>query len=278
VAGRAGSAKLPPQLAKPIPENPTVLEILLPDAVPLWGAVALVVFSYFTSAVTVAFGLGGGVMMLVAIGSVLPPLAVIPVHGVVQLGSNAGRAYLMRQHLERRVFGFFVLGAIVGAAIAAQLVISVPQAALQAVLALFILYTVWGPKLGKHKVPAPGFAAVGLATTFATMFVGATGPLLAAFLPPDRYGKMATVATHSACMTMQHGVKIVAFGILGFAFTEWVPLIAAMIATGFLGTATGKKVLERLPERVFAIGFKTVLTLLAVRLLWVGASDLTALF
>lgn len=247
---------------------------LLPDTVPLWGAVALILFSYVTSAITVTFGLGGGVMMLVAIGSVLPPLAVIPVHGVVQFGSNAGRAYVMREHIERRLFGYFFIGAIIGVALAAQVVVALPQAALQTVLAAFILYTVWGPKLGKHKVPAPAFLGVGLATTFATMFVGATGPLLAAFLPPDRYGKMTTVGTHSACMTVQHAVKIVAFGILGFAFLEWVPLIAAMIATGFLGTATGKKLLVKLPEKAFAIGFKTVLTLLALRLLWVGASKL----
>lgn len=254
-----------------------MLASLLPDAVPLWAAVSLILFSYVTSAVTVTFGLGGGVMMLVAIGSVLPPIAVIPVHGVVQLGSNAGRAFVMREHLERRVFGFFVVGALIGVAIAAQLVISLPQAALQAVLAAFILYTVWGPKLGKHKVPGAGFVGVGAVTTFVTMFVGATGPLVAAFLPPDRFGKMATVATHSACMTMQHGVKILAFGILGFAFLEWVPLIAAMIATGFLGTTTGKKVLERMPERIFALGFKTVLTLLALRLLWVGGAELAGL-
>ena len=200
-----------------------MIEFLLPDSIPLWAGISLILFSYVTSAVTVAFGLGGGVMMLVALGSVLPPLAVIPVHGVVQFGSNAGRAYVMRAHTERRLFGFFVIGALIGIAIAAQIVVSVPQAALQALLALFILYTVWGPKLGKHKVPAPAF-----------------------------------------------------IGIVGFAFPEWLPLIAAMIATGFLGTATGKKVLEWMPERVFAIGFKTVLTLLAARLLWVGVSSLLA--
>lgn len=213
-------------------------------------------------------------MMLVAIGSVLPPFAVIPVHGVVQFGSNAGRAYVMRTHMDRQLFWFFLIGALVGIAVAAQIVVSLPQAALQAVLACFILYTVWGPKLAKQKVPAAGFIGVGAVTSFATMFVGATGPLLAALLPPDTYGKMVTVATHGACMTVQHGLKVVAFGIVGFAFVEWMPLIAAMIATGFLGTTTGKKVLDWMPERAFAIGFKIVLTVLAARLLWMGVSSL----
>ena len=213
-------------------------------------------------------------MMLVAIGSVLPPLTVIPVHGVVQFGANAGRAYVMRAHTDYRFFWFFLIGTLVGITVATQIVVSLPQVALQTVLACFILYAVWGPKPGKQKVSAAGFIGVGAVTSFATMFVGATGPLLAAFLPPDQYGKMATVATHSACMMVQHGLKVVAFTIVGFAFMEWMPLIAAMIATGFLGTTTGKKVLEWMPERAFVIGFKTVLTLLAARLLWIGVSSL----
>ena len=55
-------------------------------------AIGLIIFSYITSAVSATFGLGGGVMMLVAMASIMPALAVIPVHGAVQVGSNGGRA------------------------------------------------------------------------------------------------------------------------------------------------------------------------------------------
>ena len=51
------------------------------------------------------------------------------------------------------------------------------------------------------------------------MIVGATGPLmsviLAQILANDR---KALVATHAAAMTVQHGLKIVVFGLAGFAF------------------------------------------------------------
>ena len=104
------------------------------------------------------------------------------------------------------------------------------------------------------------------------MFVGGTGPFVAAFVSPDRFGKEPTVATHAACMTFQHGLKVVVFGMLGFAFGPWIPLLVAMVMGGFLGTLAGRVVLLKLPERAFAIAFKTVLTLLALRLLWSAAT------
>ena len=69
-------------------------------------------------------------------------------------------------------------------------------------------------------------------------------------------------------MSAQHGLKIIAFGLLGFAFVEWLPLLAAMVACGLVGTWLGHKVLSRLPERIVAWAFRLILSALALRLLW----------
>jgi len=251
------------------------LELLPADFSP-WLAAALVVLSFFTSLLTVTAGLGGGVIMLAAMASVMPPLAVIPTHGVIQLGSNAGRAFVMRSAVNRPVVGWFAAGALIGAVIGGSLFVSLPGAVLKLILGLFILWSVWGPKLRKVRIADKAFLGVGVATTFITMFVGGTGPFVAAFVNPDRFGKEATVGTHAACMTLQHGFKVAVFIVLGFAFAPWLPLLAAMIAAGFLGTLTGRAVLMKLPEKAFKIIFKTVLTLLALRLLWDAAGALAA--
>lgn len=247
---------------------------LLPADFSPWLAAALVLLSFFTSLITASAGLGGGVIMLAAMASVMPPAAVIPTHGVIQLGSNAGRAVIMRQHVDRKVLGWFAIGALVGAAIGGSLFIALPPDVLKLVIGLFILYSVWGPKFRKLRVADRAFVLVGVATTFITMFVGGTGPFVAAFVNPDRFGKQATVATHGACMTVQHGFKVAVFIVLGFAFGPWLVLLAAMIAGGFLGTLAGRAILLRLPERTFAVVFKTVLTLLALRLLWGAVTGL----
>ncbi len=136
-------------------------------------------------------------------------------------------------------------------------------------VAAFILFSTWAPQLGSRPVPEKGFVAVGAATAFVTMFVGATGPFLAPFLAPERLGdRQATIATLATCMSLKHGLKVAAFAIAGFAFLPWLPLAAAMIATGLVGNLIGRAVVVRLPERAFRVGFRVLLTGLALRILW----------
>jgi uncharacterized membrane protein YfcA len=68
-------------------------------------------------------------------------------------------------------------------------------------------------------------------------------------------------------MCIQHGLKVVAFGWLGFNFGDWLPLMAAMIAAGFLGTWMGTRLLERMPEEVFKAVLNWLLTVLSLDLL-----------
>jgi uncharacterized membrane protein YfcA len=75
-------------------------------------------------------------------------------------------------------------------------------------------------------------------------------------------------------MTTQHLLKIVVFGIAGFAFWEWVPLVAAMILSGFIGTVYGTSVLEHMPEETFRKWFRIGITVLALDLLRRGLTAL----
>ncbi len=47
-----------------------------------------------------------------------------------------------------------------------------------------------------------------------------------------------------------------------------MPFLAAMLAFGFLGNVFGRHILNRLPERMFRLGFRIVLSLLALRLFY----------
>ena len=243
------------------------LAALLPAELGWPAALLLVAVSFVTSVITAAVGIGGGIALIAVMASVMPPLAVVPIHGVVQLGSNLGRAVVQRRHLDWSIVLWFALGTLIGALAGGGIVVSLPGTALRIVLGLFVLYAVWGPKPKLPATRGPIFLLGGVITAFLTMFVGATGPFSAAILPRERMRKAAIVGTHAANMTVQHALKIVVFGLLGFAFGPWLPLLAAMIATGFLGTLAGTRLLDRLPERAFATGFKWVLTALALNLL-----------
>lgn len=251
------------------------LASLLPDGVGYAVALLLVAASFFTSALTAAFGVGGGVAMLALLGLFVPVAALIPVHGLVQLGSNTGRAFVQRAHARRDIALPFVLGSLVGALAGALVVVQVPDAPLKLALGLFVVAVTWWTIPGFDRLSGAGLAVGSAAVAFLTMFLGATGPLLSAFFAQlIRDDRKALVATHAAGMTVHHGLKVAAFAIVGFSFAGWAPLVAAMIASGYLGTVHGSRLLERLPEKQFRLAFKVGLTLLALDLVRRGVLGL----
>jgi uncharacterized membrane protein YfcA len=106
------------------------------------------------------------------------------------------------------------------------------------------------------------------------MFVGGTGVLVGTFVAPACPERHQFVSTHSVVMTIQHGLKIIAFAALGFAFGPYVPLLIGLVLFSFLGSYAGKLALNRLPERSFRVALKWTLTVLSLQLLYNAAAQL----
>ena len=152
--------------------------------------------------------------------------------------------------------------------------VQLPPEILKIGLAAFVLWSAWG-----RPFTAAGRFAIALTgafSSFLTMFFGATGTFISAMVKTLKLGRLEHVATHSACMVAQHLIKVAAFGLLGFAYGPYLPLIVAMVASGFLGTVVGKRVLVRMQDRNFHRILSVVLTLLALRLLYDGIAILAA--
>lgn len=240
----------------------------LPDGLSFIDLALLVSLSSFTSMMTAAVGIGGGVLLLAVMAQIVPVQALIPVHGLVQLGSNGNRAYLTRQHIDWKMSRLFILGAVIGAVISAWIVVQLPLDIIRLSIAFFILFLVWGPKPKALILSNSKLVFAGAVTTVISAFVGATGPLVAAFIHRQNMGKLPTVATFAACMSFQHMLKAVVFITVGFAFQDWILVILLMIASGALGTWIGLHLLKSLSVEVFKQLFRWVVTLLALRLCW----------
>ena len=225
-----------------------------------------------TSFITAALGAGGGIVLLGVMAQVLPPTLIVPLHGIVQLGSNASRATLNWRHIDWPLLKPFSAGSLLGAAVGSWLLISLDPAVMYLTIAAFILFLCWGPSLPKGALTPSGIFAASSATGFITLFVGATGPLVGAFIKQMYTQRHVTIATFAAAMTFQHIVKVGVFSYAGVEIIQWLPLLCAMIASGTLGTWLGLKLLSYIPDYQFSRVFDIILTLLAFRLIWQALS------
>ncbi len=248
------------------------MTLLLPPGMESVTLVILLAVSFAASLITVAFGIGGGGILLAALASLVPPAALIPVHGLIQVGSNAGRMALLIRHVHWAAIPAFLAGSVVGAGVGGLLVVDLPPAYVQIGVGLFILWTLVG------RAPAimrRWGGLTGAVSSFLTMFFGATGLFVAAFTKSFLLPRTDHVATHATLMTVQHLLKTVVFGILGFAFAPWAGFIAAMIFVGLLGTLAGRIVLGRISDVRFHRALTAILVVLALRLVWAGLRALT---
>jgi uncharacterized membrane protein YfcA len=242
----------------------------LPTDIDTTAAAALIAATFVGNVISAATGIGGGIILLAVMANLMPAAAIIPIHGVVQLGGNIFRGTIQRAHIDWLTFVWFALGSIVGVAIGGSIVVTLPSDILRGALGLFILYTVWGPKL---KFVSEGYfiaVVMGAVSSVLTMFFGATGPFAMALLRQRGYSPQGLIGSHSACMAAQHLLKIVAFGLLGFAFAEWLGLIAMLLLASLAGSLIGSFALRRIPAGTFATVLKVVLSILAANLLAVA--------
>ncbi|WP_166426133.1 sulfite exporter TauE/SafE family protein [Paraglaciecola sp. 20A4] len=237
-------------------------------------SVFLIVLAGFTSFLTAALGAGGGLLLLVAMASFMPMAAVIPVHGLVQLGSNANRMLLTFRHIDKNMLIYFTLGGLVGALVSSFVVHDLPLDWMKLAVGGFVLFLLWGKKPSIKESSPLGKAIAGLVTTFLSMFVGASGPLVGSYLHTKGYEKMRFTATFSASMTMQHTLKAIVYATAGFAFWQWMPLVIAMIGAGAIGTWLGLKLLHKIPAARFQRLVQIVLSVLSINLMYQAIDEL----
>ena len=234
-------------------------------------AVGLFAVSFLGSFITVALGIGGGALLLAIMASTVPATALIPIHGIIQIGSNFSRVSILFRHIHWKPVSAFAIGSAIGVVLGGVVVVDLPAPVIQIGVGCFVIWNVLSkPPEWLARNPA----LTGTVSSFLTMFFGASGVFVANFTKSLNLERRAHVATHAAFMTLQHGLKVVAFALLGFAFAPWAFFIVTMIACGFLGTIVGRSVLIRIGDSAFKKALDLVLLLISARLIWSGVTTL----
>ena len=115
-----------------------------PTSLDSLGFALLIGISAVSSFITASIGIGGGMIMLAVLAQALPINAVIPVHAVVQLGSNSGRAVMLSKHISWKLLVYFAAGSLIGALVGGQLVIKLPIDIYCAAYLLYLFFTALG--------------------------------------------------------------------------------------------------------------------------------------
>lgn len=231
--------------------------------------ILLVAAALATSTLTAITGIGGGMMLIALMPGLLPPAAIVPVHAVVQLFSNSSRAIFGWRFLRWEFILAFIGGAVIGGSIAAGITREINLEYTPLLIASYILYSVWGPKLRFRLPPRGEFVTIGILQTGLSMIVGATGPMGQAALLRRELQRDSLVVTAALMMSFTHLIKILLFALLGFSFPDYWEIILGMSMAVIVGAWLGTHIRYRIPEAWFRKILRYLLTLLALRMIYI---------
>ena len=243
-------------------------------------ALILIVAAFITSSISAVLGMGGGIILLGVMAIIIPEgYIVVALHGIVQLTSNLTRSFVFRHHIRKDIISQYLAGAVLGLSLSSLIIfflITIFQVEsakeikidfLKPLIGIFILWFLFGRR-PKPKDDHPNFFGVGFVSGITTVFIGATGPLIAPFFLKGKLNKETIIANKAICQAISHAGKIPLF-IFFFQFDYFaeIEVLTPLVIAVFMGTNFGKQILGFIPEKLFRILFRGALTIIAVKLI-----------
>ncbi|GAB6260748.1 sulfite exporter TauE/SafE family protein [Photobacterium sp. CCB-ST2H9] len=243
-------------------------------SVSMLSVLGLSSIAILTSVIAAILGFGGGMLLIAFMPLFLPAAAVIPVHGVTQMVSNVSRAVFSWREVAWYLLPAYFIGAATGTLLVGLTVVHLATNYLPLFIGSYILLNVW------HK----GF--MGWISRFESMFmagfvlsalgllVGAPGPVFHPMVMKKLGNKHQLVATTAMMMTIAHGLKLLMFGWIGFAYLEQWPLLLVLMLSAILGSWLGTHVRRRTDDEMWIVAMKILLSALAVHMMISVATEL----
>ena len=203
----------------------------------------IILASFISSFISSILGFGGGMLLLGILAHNFPVSTVIPLHAVIQLGSNLNRLFFFRFKVKMNIFLPFSSGCLVGIPIGGFFFYSINENFLRILGAFFITFNVINkfPTLNKNKM-----FLTGVISSFLSTIIGVTGSLISSVVQSFNLTKPEYISSCAFLLFTQHICKCILFGLMGFAFYEYIILIMLVILSGILGTFAGKNIIYKI--------------------------------
>lgn len=229
--------------------------------------------AFVASTLAAVAGFGGAAILLPLLVATFGVRDAIPILTVAQLFGNLSRVWFNRTELDLSVVAWFALGGVPAALFGGFLFAAAPLSFLTRLLGIFLITVVVYRHAGKHsavRLPLRAFTILGAAFSFLSALLGSVGPIMIPFFLAYGLVKGALIGTEALATVVMHATKLVAYGstavLTGQSFAVGLALGSIMI----LGSYVGKKILDRLPERIFIFLIEATLLIAGARFLITG--------
>lgn len=241
--------------------------------IPVAYVVLLAAGAFVASALAAVAGFGGAAVLLPMLALVFGVRDAIPILTVAQLVGNASRAWFNRRELDLPVVGWFALGGVPAALLGGMFFASAPLSMLTKLLGIFLIGTVIYRRLDKGqrlRVRLRAFAILGALFSFLSALLGSVGPIMIPFFLAYGLVKGALIGTEALATVVMHVTKLVAYRGASILTTYDILIGLALGPTMILGSFVGKRILDRLPERLFVVIIESTLVIAGVGFLIKG--------
>ena len=226
------------------------------------------IISMVSSTAAALFGLGGGLILISFLPDFLPADALVPVHGVTQLASNTSRAAFSFRSIVWRLWPLFFAGSVLGATLFGLLVVNISTAYIPIFIGVYILLKLWSERVGRLLSSFDSLFVLGFLQTGLGILVGSTGHLTMPRLLKEISDRDGIVTTSGMFMSLSHGLKLLAYGIIGFKFNQYSVILAYMVTGALIGSFVGTLLRRQISNRWFSQILKILLTVMALRMIY----------
>ena len=201
-------------------------------------------------------GSGGSTVLLPVLVLYFGIRDAVPIITIANLAANLSRVVINRKEIVLPVVGWFALGTVPTAVLGAYLfTITAPEILTRLLGAVLIAVVLW-----RRLRPMPPasrsalwFLPIGTVFGFLEGIMGSVGPLMAPFFLAFGLLKGAYIGTDALATVAMQTSKLAVFGGAQFLGAREITVGLTLVPFMIAGTLLGKKLVDRVSERAFAI-------------------------
>ena len=217
-------------------------------------------------------GLGAGILLLPVAAWTLGIRAAVPVLTVTMLLGNLARIWWSRHELHTGVTLRFIAGAVPATAMGVMIFAGASSEWLGRAIGAFLLAAVPLRRLltsGRLHVRAAHFPFVGGAVGLLSALVVTTGPVVTPFFLAYGLRRGAFIATEAVCAGAMHVARGLVFARYRMIGAETLIIGLVLGVTMFAGAWIGRRMLDRMSDRVFLALIEVLLVGMGLQMLLV---------